>query len=172
MHDNEDFSIILHSLTKHIMNMIIFNRQRFRLSARRVRNERHREEATNARRVTKRMWHLALLFLLLSGCLNTYAQDDYYVRQARSLQNDAESYVRQAQQHDRDVDYYMREATGHLRDAEYYQRQKRYAQAESSMRNAQNAIEKAESSQARANTARSNAKSCMRRAREALQRAK
>lgn len=69
---------------------------------------------------------LPILLFLLGVTLPLYAQNDYYMRQARAYQREAEYYTRLALRYEREVEYYNRQAQGYLREAGYYSRRKDY----------------------------------------------
>lgn len=72
------------------------------------------------------MKHILFILILLCGITTVFAQNDYYLKQARSYQREAEYYTKQAQGYERDVDYYNRKAQGYLREAEYYSKRQKY----------------------------------------------
>ena len=66
------------------------------------------------------MKRCVLILLFMSIVMSAFADNDYYLRQAQSYQNDAEYYLKQAVGYDKDAQYYEKEASRYLREAEYY----------------------------------------------------
>ena len=64
----------------------------------------------------KQLFFLTLMLMLSFPPI--LAQDNYYLRQAKSYMNDADYYNRQAAGYERDADYYNRQAQNYLRDVD------------------------------------------------------
>lgn len=90
------------------------------------------------------MKRLMSMIIILLGFLPLRAQNDYYIKQAQSYQQEAEYYTKQALGYEREADYYNRQAQRYLREAEYYSRRTNYNNVKTYQQRAKNATDKAE----------------------------
>ena len=72
------------------------------------------------------MKRLIAIMIMLLGLLPLCAQEDYYIKQARQYQREAEYYTKQALKYEQEVDCYSRKAQEYLKEAKYYSQLKDY----------------------------------------------
>lgn len=73
----------------------------------------------NALNNTKR---LVLVVVFLISVSSTFAQNDYYIKNAQNYQREAEYYQKKADGYRDNAEYYLKKAEKNQRDAAYYTR--------------------------------------------------